>query len=135
MEQNPMLVEKHWHLLVYTVAAIGLPNTVSLYTSSADRLITIPEINQARKTGDVGEQAVLTGVSYLGFGSQSKFTGQPATPAPSQVSVMFTEGLKAGLAAESPEHALNPYIHDTTKAYQAEEWQLGFANGQTLRPV
>ena len=132
-KQNPLLVKKHWHLMVYTVPCQGLPQSLSLYANSKQRLMTLPEISAARESRGIPDGAVLIGLDYMGFGSQCDFTGQHPDPVPSAVTDAWLQGMEMALSAGDPTQLVNPYDNVEHDVHYAQEWQLGFSTGLRMR--
>lgn len=132
-KKNPLLVKKHWHLIVWEVPAVGLPQKISTYSATRKRLASIPEIRAAQQERQVPQGAVLVNVGYLGFGTQYDLTGESPVKPPSKVSEDFLAGMEAGLHYTGPPEPINPFSDEQGDGYRAQEWQLGYANGLRFR--
>lgn len=132
-KKNPLLVKKHWHLLVFHIPDVGLPKVNSVYASSKNRLISVPEIAQSRATARIPEHAIISGHSYLGYGSQSQLTGEDPKPKPSEISPIYLQAMEAVTRAPDPQVLVNPFTVEEHGEYAVQEWASGYAAALHLK--
>lgn len=124
----------YWFHLCYMLPAPGQWVPMSVTSSYVKRILTKPAMDAIAQAHGLPGNAVLTGITYLGFASQHTMLGTSDAPVPSKLSDAYRQGLTVAMTAACPlDEVTNPYTQyrDTSPefALNAKEWALGLEMG------
>ena len=127
----------HWFLLSYMIPMPGQWQPVSFMGSYTSKVLNTNALNALRKSNNLGDDAILTSISYIGFASKHYIACTNDAPVASSISDAYRQGMTVALTADPNIPNVNPYEEhagvNRDMYFRANEWADGYAEGVAIR--